>query len=54
MTNSEKYKEVFGLEHPDCPTWNCPTCPVFEDCCNPKHYTTVVLKWWDSEYEGRV
>lgn len=53
MTNAEKYKEVFGLERPDCPTWNCPTCPVFEEC-SKEHFATIALKWWDSEYKENV
>ena len=54
MTNAEKYKEVFGMEHPDCPTWHCPTCPVFEGCS-----TTDVgdersrQSWWEREYKEK-
>lgn len=50
MTNAEKYKEVFGFEHPDCPTWHCPSCPVFKEC-SEHHFSEIAYKWWDSEYK---
>lgn len=54
MTNAEKYKEIFGFENPNCPTWNCPSCPVFEDCRRThSQYDALSLsaKWWNSEYK---
>lgn len=54
MTNAEKYEEVFGFEHPDCPTWHCPSCPVFKEC-SEHHFSEIsYIKWWNSEYkEGK-
>lgn len=51
MTNAEKYKEVFGFEPPDCPTWHCPSCPVFKEC-SEHHFSEIAHKWWNSEYKG--
>lgn len=55
MTNSEKYKEVFGFEHPNCPTWHCPSCPVFKECSSIKLSLDAtqecIQTWWNSEYK---
>ena len=51
MTNAEKYKEVFGFEHPDCHTWNCPSCPVFKECSEHHFSEIAYIKWWNSEYK---
>jgi hypothetical protein len=52
MTNAEKYKEVFGFEHPDCPTWLCPSCPVF-NTCSVKNLPDLASDWWNSEYKEK-
>lgn len=52
MTNAEKYKEVFGFEHPDCPTWHCPSCPIFKECLE-HHFSEIAHQWWNSEYKER-
>ena len=54
MTNAEKYKEVFGFENPNCPTWNCPSCPVFNECFKTHSQSDALslsTKWWNSEYK---
>lgn len=51
MTNAEKYKEVFGLEpNNGCPTWYCPSCPMFEECSYPQQ-EVYVHQWWSNEYK---
>ena len=57
MTNGDKYKEVFGFEHPNCPTWHCPSCPVFNECSSIKLSLDAtqecIQTWWNSEYKEK-
>lgn len=52
MTNSEKYKEIFGFEPDDrtapykCPDDGCLTCSKTIDECMQASY-----EWWHQEYE---
>ena len=55
MTNSEMYKEVFGM-NPDpnsCPTSKCSVCPCYTTfdhvCCN-----LDASAWWNEEYKGNA
>ena len=54
MTNAEKYKEVFGIEHPNCPTRYCLSCPMFNECYKTHSQSDELspnAKWWDSDYK---
>lgn len=52
MTNSEKYKEIFGME-PDyvaCPTNDCNKCLMH----GKPGCTNIEESWWNGQYEEPI